>query len=277
LYFYQCFICLIFQLNGVQKGLNNLVMTKIALITGATSGIGKACAEKFASESYDLILTGRREDRLNTLKAFLEKEHAINIITLCFDVRDQQEVQKQLNGLPASWKKIDVLINNAGLAAGKDPIQDGLIEDWDRMIDTNVKGLLYISKTVIPWLIAQKKGDIINIASIAGKEVYPDGNVYCASKFAVDALSKAMRIDLVKEGIRVTNIAPGLVETEFSEVRFHGNKELAATVYKDIEALQGKDIADCIWFAVSRPSHVQIGDMLILPRVQASSTIVHKG
>ena len=251
-------------------------MNRIALITGATSGIGEACAKRFAKASYNLIITGRRKERLNNLAEMLRKTHQIEVVELCFDVRDLNEVKKQLEGLEDSWKKIDVLINNAGLAAGKDPIQEGSIDDWDRMIDTNVKGLLYVSKTVIPWMTAQNKGDIINIASIAGKEVYPDGNVYCASKFAVDALSKAMRIDLVKHGIRVTNIAPGMVETEFSEVRFHGDKDISANVYKGFEALQAKDIADCIWFAVSRPPHVQIGDMLILPTAQASSTIVNK-
>jgi len=251
-------------------------MNKIALITGATSGIGLACAEKFASQSYDLILTGRRRDRLTALSDDLKKRYSIEVLDLSFDVRDRNIVSETLGSIDSRWKNIDVLINNAGLAAGKDPIQDGSLDDWDRMIDTNVKGLLYISKTVIPWMIERKKGDIVNIASIAGKEVYPDGNVYCASKFAVDALSKGMRIDLVKYGIRVCNIAPGMVETEFSEVRFHGDKEAASSVYSGFKALQAEDIAECIWFAVSRPSHVQIGDMLLLPTAQASSTVVYK-
>ena len=251
-------------------------MNKIALITGATSGIGLACAEKLASQSYDLIITGRRMDRLKDLRNKLEDSYSIDVLDLCFDVRDSKKVAEVLSAIDTKWKKVDVLINNAGLAAGKDPIQDGSLDDWDRMIDTNVKGLLYVSKMVIPWMVERNKGDIVNIASIAGKEVYPDGNVYCASKFAVDALSKGMRIDLVKHGIRVCNIAPGMVETEFSEVRFHGDKEAASSVYSGFKALQAEDIADCIWFAISRPSHVQIGDMLLLPTAQASSTIVHK-
>lgn len=251
-------------------------MNKIALITGATSGIGKACAEIFASNSYNLILTGRREDRLKKISINLKEKYGIKVKELCFDVRDNNAVVEKLNSIDDDWKKVDVLINNAGLAAGKDPINEGLLDDWDRMIDTNIKGLLYISKVVIPWMTQRKKGDIINIASIAGKEVYPDGNVYCASKHAVDALSKGMRIDLVNFGIRVTNIAPGMVETEFSEVRFHGDKSISDTVYNGLDALQAEDIAECIWFAVSRPKHVQIGDMLILPTAQASATVVNK-
>lgn len=251
-------------------------MNKIAIITGATSGIGKACAEKFAAESYDLIITGRRKERLSALANQLKQQYKIDVLELNFDVREKEEVSEMLNGLDAKWKEIDVLINNAGLAVGKEPINEGSIDDWDRMIDTNVKGLLYVSKIIIPWMVERKTGDIINIASIAGKEVYPDGNVYCASKYAVDALSKGMRIDLVNYGIRVTNIAPGMVETEFSEVRFHGDKGISDTVYTGFDALQGEDIAECIWFAVSRPAHVQIGDMLILPRAQASATVVKK-
>lgn len=251
-------------------------MNKIALISGATSGIGKACATRFASESYNLILCGRRIDRLDELSRSLKEKYPVEIRCLSFDVRDNSEVEDHLNKLDDNWKNIDVLINNAGLAAGKDPIQDGLLDDWNRMIDTNVKGLLYVSKVVIPWMVKREKGNIVNIASIAGKEVYPEGNVYCASKHAVDALSKGMRIDLVNYGIRVINIAPGLVDTEFSEVRFHGDKEKAKSVYKGFKPLAGEDIADCIHFAISRPSHVQIGDMLILPTAQASSTILHK-
>ena len=251
-------------------------MNKIALITGATAGIGKACAEKLASQSYNLILTGRRKDRLSSISQELREKHSIEILELCFDVRDNNQVKETINALDQKWKAIDVLINNAGLAVGRGPINEGSIDDWDRMIDTNIKGLLYISKMVIPLMVDRKKGDIVNIASIAGKEVYPDGNVYCASKFAVDALSKGMRIDLVKHGIRVTNIAPGMVETEFSEVRFHGDKSISDSVYNGFTALQGEDIADCIWFAISRPAHVQIGDMLILPSAQASATVVIK-
>lgn len=251
-------------------------MNKIALITGATSGIGKACAKILAENKFDLIITGRRKKRLDELSDNLKQKHHINVLTLNFDVRERNKVKHFLDGLPQEWKDIDVLINNAGLAAGIDPIQKGNIDDWDRMIDTNVKGLLYVSRSVIPWMVDRSKGHIVNIASIAGKEVYPNGNVYCASKYAVDALSKGMRIDLVNYGIKVTNIAPGLVETEFSEVRLHGDLEAAKNVYKGFEPLKAEDIADTVWFAVSRPAHVQIGDVLILPSAQASSTIVKR-
>ena len=251
-------------------------MNKIALITGATSGIGKACAEILAENNFDLILTGRRNDRLKTLSDNLKQKRQIKILTLNFDVRERNKVEQILNDLTNEWKNIDVLINNAGLAAGVDPIQKGNIDDWDRMIDTNVKGLLYVSRTVIPWMVERKKGHIVNIASIAGKEVYPNGNVYCASKYAVDALSKGMRIDLVNFGIKVTNIAPGMVETEFSEVRLHGDLEAAKKVYNGFGPLKAEDIADTVWFAVSRPAHVQIGDVLILPAAQASATIVKR-
>lgn len=251
-------------------------MNKIALITGATSGIGKACAKILAKNNFDLIITGRRNDRLIELSDDLKQKYDIKVVSLNFDVRERAHVEQILNDLPAGWKKIDVLINNAGLAAGVDPIQKGNIDDWDRMVDTNVKGLLYVSRTIIPWMVENKKGHIVNIASIAGKEVYPNGNVYCASKYAVDALSKGMRIDLVNYGIKVTNIAPGMVETEFSEVRLHGDLDAAKNVYKGFEPLKAKDIADTVWFAVSRPSHVQIGDVLILPAAQASATIVKR-
>lgn len=251
-------------------------MTKIALITGASSGIGQACAQRFAKESYHLILTGRRRERLEKLKEELTSDFGVEIVLLSFDVRNNDDVVKELNSLDEKWKNIDVLINNAGLAAGKDPINEGSLDDWDRMVDTNIKGLLYVSKVVIPWMTSRKKGNIVNIASIAGKEVYPEGNVYCASKHAVDALSKGMRMDLVSYGIRVINIAPGLVDTEFSEVRFHGDKEKANSVYEGYKPLVGADIADCIYFAISRPQHVQIGDMLILPTAQASSTLLFK-
>ena len=251
-------------------------MNKIALITGATSGIGKACAEILAENNFDLIITGRRNDRLNELSDHLKQKRQIKVLTLNFDVRERNKVEQILNDLPNEWKNIDVLINNAGLAAGVDPIQKGDINDWDIMIDTNVKGLLYVSRMVIPWMVEQKKGHIVNIASIAGKEVYPNGNVYCASKYAVDALSKGMRIDLVNYGIKVTNIAPGMVETEFSEVRLHGDLEAAKNVYKGFEPLKAEDIADTVWFALSRPAHVQIGDVLILPSAQASATLVKR-
>ncbi|HBH05180.1 MAG TPA: NAD(P)-dependent oxidoreductase [Flavobacteriales bacterium] len=250
-------------------------MIKTALITGATSGIGKAAAFSLGLNGYRLILTGRRKQRLEELKTEVE-QHKVSCKILVFDVRDRDETQYALEALPEKWKQIDVLVNNAGLAAGFDPIDKGNLDDWDLMIDTNVKGLLNVSRTVIPWMVERKIGHIINVASIAGKEVYPNGNVYCASKHAVDALSEAMRIDLVHHNIRVTNIAPGLVETEFSEVRFHGDKERAKQVYQGYEPLTAANIADCILFAVSRPPHMNIADMTILPTAQANSTTVIK-
>lgn len=252
-------------------------MGKIALITGATAGIGEATATRLAKEGYDLIITGRRKDRLNRLKDSLEKDFNSKVWALCFDVREKDAVNKNLNSLPDQWKNIDVLVNNAGLAVGKDPIQEGDIDDWERMIDTNIKGLLYITRTITPWMVERKKGHIINVASIAGKEVYPAGNVYCATKHAVDALSRAMRLDLVEHGIKVTNIAPGLVETEFSVVRFKGDQEKADKVYEGYQPLTAEDIADVIWFTASRPAHVNIADVLITATAQASSTVVVKG
>ena len=251
-------------------------MEKIALVTGTTSGIGKACATILAENGYNLIITGRREERLNQLASELSLSYDIHIIALPFDVRIREDVERILVGLPKDWKKVDLLVNNAGLAAGIDPIQEGNIDDWERMIDTNVKGLLYVSRTVIPWMVNRKQGHIVNIASIAGKEVYPNGNVYCASKHAVDALSKSMRIDLLNDGIKVTNIAPGLVETEFSKVRLHGDIKAAKNVYNGMEPLLANDIADAVWYAVSRPAHVQIADILILPATQASATQVKR-
>jgi NADP-dependent 3-hydroxy acid dehydrogenase YdfG len=251
-------------------------MNHIAIITGATSGIGKACAKILAENGYNLIITGRRKDRLNDLSNQLAEKYRVKILTLNFDVRDRDKVKQALDNLPDEWSNINVLVNNAGLAAGIDPIQKGNIDDWDRMIDTNVKGLLYVSRTIIPGMVKRKKGHIVNIASIAGKEVYPNGNVYCASKYAVDALSKGMRIDLVNYGIKVTNIAPGMVETEFSEVRLHGDKKAAKNVYQGMKPLHAEDIADTVWFAVSRPQHVQIADVLILPTAQASATNVKR-
>lgn len=250
-------------------------MNKTALITGATSGIGRATALSLAYNGYRLILTGRRKQRLEELQRDLQ-EHNVECLLLAFDVRKKEEVNRHLNSLPEEWQQIDVLVNNAGLAAGFDPIDKGDIDDWERMIDTNVKGLLYVSRNIIPRMVAQKSGHIINVASIAGKEVYPNGNVYCASKHAVDALSQAMRIDLVHHNIRVTNIAPGLVETEFSEVRFHGDAQRAKQVYQGYEPLTAANIAECIVFAVTRPPHMNIADMTILPSAQANSTTVVK-
>ncbi len=252
-------------------------MSQIVLITGATSGIGKACAILYAQNNYDLILTGRREERLAELKNDLEKRNSIKVKTLCFDVGDKSQVQDHLQSLDTDWKKVDILINNAGLSQGLEPLQNGDFEDWDTMIDTNVKGLLYVTKMVANWMIDEKRGHIINLGSIAGKEVYANGNVYCATKFAVDALNKAMRIDLLPHGIKVTGIHPGAVETEFSRVRFHGDDDKAAKVYEGYEPLTAEDIADTIYFSTSRPLHVNINDLVITPRAQASAFYWNKG
>ena len=249
-------------------------MSKIALVTGATSGIGKATAQILARNNYKIILCGRREDRLLELKN--ELSEFTDVHTLSFDVRDKKAVFKSVDSLPKTFSRIDVLINNAGNAHGLDSIQNGDLDDWDAMIDINVKGLLYVSKAIIPKMIAQKSGHIINIGSIAGKEVYANGNVYCASKHAVDALNQAMRIDLNPFGIRVGGIHPGAVETEFSEVRFKGNSERAANVYNGFEPLRAEDIADIIHFVISRPYHVNIADLLVLPTAQASATIINR-
>jgi len=247
-------------------------MTKpIALITGATSGIGEATA-RLLSDKYDLIICGRRQDRLEKLRSELETETHL----LSFDVRDREAVISALSSLPDQWKEIDVLINNAGNAHGLDLIHEGNMNDWDAMIDINVKGLLYVSKAIIPGMTERKRGHIVNISSIAGLEVYPKGNVYCASKHAVDALTKGMRLDLNQFGIKVTSIDPGLVETEFSEVRFKGDAERAKKVYQHFTPLTAHDVAETIEFVISRPAHVMIGDLLILPTDQASSSIVNK-
>ncbi|WP_079687065.1 SDR family NAD(P)-dependent oxidoreductase [Ohtaekwangia koreensis] len=250
-------------------------MTKrIALITGATSGIGEATARLLAGNNFKLILCGRREDRLQSLKR--ELEASTEVTTLSFDVRDQQAIATAVASLPAAWKAIDILVNNAGNAHGLDPIQNGSVDDWDAMIDINVKGLLYVSKAVIPVMTERKSGHIINLGSIAGKEVYPNGNVYCASKFAVDALTRGMRIDLNPFDIKVTSINPGLVETEFSLVRFKGDKERADLTYKGMTPLSGKDIADIILYVLQAPAHVQLADITVLPSAQASSTVVKR-
>ncbi|ADY28964.1 SDR family NAD(P)-dependent oxidoreductase [Cellulophaga lytica] len=247
---------------------------KIALITGATSGIGMATAKLFAQNNINLVLCGRRQERLDTLKRELEKEVAVH--TLTFDVRNKTTVLAQIESLPNNFKDIDILINNAGNAHGLEPIQDGSLEDWDAMLDINVKGLLYVSKAVIPNMIAKKSGHIINIGSTAGKEVYPKGNVYCASKHAVDAINQGMRIDLNPYNIKIGAVNPGMVETEFSEVRFKGNTEKAAKVYQGFKPLQPEDIADIIHFVVTRPYHVNIADLVVMSTAQASSTIVNK-
>lgn len=249
---------------------------KYALITGATSGIGEACAKRFAKEGYQLILTGRREDRLVALQKQLQSTKT-NVIIACFDVRNQIEVEKTIHSLDDKVKsQLAVLINNAGLAVGRNAIDEANTDDWERMIDTNIKGLLYVSKAVIPLLKNNQSGHIFNIASIAGKEVYPLGNVYCATKHAVDALSKSMRMELVDYNVKVTNIAPGAVETEFSLVRFKGNRQKADAIYKNYEPLVATDIADVIYFTASRPKHVTINDLTIMPTAQASASIFKK-
>lgn len=250
-------------------------MSKIALITGATSGIGEAAAHMLAAHKTHLILTGRRHDRLTILKNKLE-ERNVRVLTLCFDVRNEIAVKEALDNLPQEWKHIDILLNNAGLAAGLGTLQEGDSDDWDRMIDTNLKGLLYVTRAIAPGMVKRKSGHIINIGSIAGKEVYPNGNVYCATKHAVDALTQAMRIDMLPHNIKVTQICPGAVETEFSLVRFHGDASRAERVYEGYENLVADDIAECIWFVVSRPPHVNINDMVVMPTAQASATLFHK-
>ena len=252
-------------------------MSNYVLITGATAGFGEACARIFAKNKWNLIITGRRKERLELLKKELYDAYDVDIVTLSFDVREQQAVENAINLISEKVKnKLEILINNAGLAVGKGPIDNGIIDDWERMIDTNIKGLLYVSNAVIPVLKSNAKGHIINIGSIAGKEVYPGGNVYCASKHAVDALSKAMRIDLVSHQIKVTNIAPGAAETEFSVVRFKGNKEAADAVYSGFDPLTAIDIAETVYFAATRPAHVNLNDIVIMPTAQASSTILNK-
>ena len=246
---------------------------KTALITGATSGIGRATAHEFAKQGIRLILCGRRQERLDTIKHTLSKQ--TDVITLNFDVRDKSEVFNAIESLPESFKQIDILINNAGNAHGFDPIQDGSLDDWDAMMDINVKGLLYVSKAVIPQMTRRESGHIINIGSSAGKEVYPKGNVYCASKHAVIAITDGMRIDLNPFSIKVTAINPGLVETEFSQVRLKGDA-FANNAYKGYKALQPEDIAEIIVFAVTRPSHVNIADLLVFPTAQANNITVKK-
>nr|WP_299031749.1 SDR family NAD(P)-dependent oxidoreductase [uncultured Tenacibaculum sp.] len=249
-------------------------MQQTALITGATSGIGKATAQLFAKNNINLIICGRRIEKLQQLQQELSQFTKIHILQ--FDVRYNDEVKKAINSLPSEFKHIDILINNAGNAHGLDSFQNGNIDDWDAMIDGNVKGLLYVSKAVIPQMVERNNGFILNIGSIAGKDVYPNGNVYCASKFAVNALNKGMRIDLNQHNIRVCAIHPGLVETEFSDVRFKGDTERAKTVYQGYKALQPEDIADIIHFVVTRPYHVNIEDLIVYPTAQASATIVNK-
>lgn len=243
----------------------------IALITGATAGFGEATAIKFAEGGWDLIICGRRKERLEKLKSDLEQKN-IRVLTLSFDIRNRNEVQSAVESLPVEWKNIDVLVNNAGLASGLNPIHEGDFEDWEKMIDTNIKGLLYITRMVAPIMKERQSGHIINIGSIAGKEVYANGNVYCGTKHAVDALNKAMRIDLLPFNIKVTGIHPGMAETEFSIVRFHGDTDRAKKAYLGLTPLYAPDIAETIWWCVNRPAHVNINDLVIMPTAQANST-----
>jgi NADP-dependent 3-hydroxy acid dehydrogenase YdfG len=251
-------------------------MKKIALITGATSGIGKACAYKLAEQKYDLILNGRREDRLSEIKKEIEAKFGNNVLPLAFDISHKDSVNKAINCLDDKWKNISVLVKNAGLALGRDNFLDADLEDWDIMLQTNVNGIMYITKALLPVMINNGNAHIVNIGSIAGKEVYENGNAYCASKFAVDALSKSMRIDLLKYGIKVTVIHPGAVETEFSVVRYKGDQEKADATYKGFTPLKGDDIADAVSYAINLPQHVCINEMVITPTQQANAIHFHK-
>jgi 3-hydroxy acid dehydrogenase/malonic semialdehyde reductase len=247
-------------------------MKPIALITGASSGFGLAIAKRFAAEGYDLIITGRRSDRLKALA----NELACDVLTLSFDVRHLEQVNQHLTNLPQRWEKVSVLVNNAGLASGMDHIQHGDIKDWEKMIDTNVKGLLYVSRAMLPGMIQRGQGHVINIGSTAGKEVYDKGNVYCASKHAVDAITKGMRIDLLGTGVKVTQIAPGAAETEFSEVRFHGDKARAKSVYKGYQPMSADDIAEVCYYVTTLPAHLCINDLVLTSISQANSFYVHR-
>jgi NADP-dependent 3-hydroxy acid dehydrogenase YdfG len=251
-------------------------MNKIVLITGATAGIGRACAVKFAAAGFDLIMTGRRNERLIELRSELEKQYGIEALTLCFDVQDRQAVTQTFADLPQRWQKIDVLINNAGLALGRDSFEDADMDDWETMLNSNVHGLLYVSKAVLPFMLAQNKGHIVNMGSVAGKEVYEKGNVYCASKFAVDAITRSMRIDLLKNNIKVTGIHPGAVETEFSLVRFKGEAKTAKAAYEGYTPLTAEDIADTVFYCVNLPPHVCINDLVITCTQQAVTYYFYK-
>lgn len=248
----------------------------IALITGATAGIGKSTAIEFAKNGYNVIITGRRQERLTELKALLTNKYSVKVFELCFDVRDEKQVATAIQSLPNDFKNIDVLVNNAGLGAGLASIQDGKLHHWEQMIDTNIKGLLYVTKHIAAIMIQNKKGHIINLGSIAGKEVYANGNVYCATKHAVDALNKGMRIDLLPHGIKVSSVNPGMVETDFSLVRFDGDEERAKKVYENLVPLKPEDIAETIYWMATRPPHVNINDVIIMPTIQANATTFFK-
>ena len=248
-------------------------MRKIALITGATSGIGEGCARRFAAGGYDVIITGRNQTKLDALKAELERE-GTQVLTLNYDVRDREACEAAVAQIPESWRAIDVLVNNAGLALGLEPEYAGDHEDWETMIDTNIKGLLYMTRLVVPAMVERNHGHVINIGSVAGDAAYAGGNVYCATKAAVKAITDGLRIDVAQTAVRVTNIKPGLVETNFSNVRFHGDNERAANVYKGVKPLTGADIADVAFYAASAPDHVQIAEVLVLATHQASGTVI---
>jgi len=249
---------------------------RLVLVTGASSGIGAACARKFAAEGAKLILNARRNDRLEELASFLRKQFDTKCLLLPFDVRELEKVKAGLENLPKEWQDIDVLINNAGLSRGLDKLPEGDIEDWEEMIDTNVKGLLYVTRFVLPGMVKRNRGHIVNVASIAGIYSYPGGNVYGATKAAVRILSENLRVDLLGTPIRVSTVSPGLVETEFSEVRYHGDKERAAKTYRGLTPLTAEDIADVVSFCVTRPSHVNINEVTLMPVDQATSTLVHR-
>lgn len=252
-------------------------MKKVALITGATSGIGKACAWKFAAAGYAIIVTGRRADRLKALEQELKQQLQAEVFISCFDVQDKKAVQAAIDAIPSNWKEnIDILINNAGLALGRDRFHQANMDDWETMIQTNVNGLLYVSRAILPFMIARNKGHVINIGSIAGKQVYENGNVYCATKFAVDAISQSMRIDLLSHQIKVTAIHPGAVETEFSLVRYKGDENKASATYEGFQPLTGADVAETIFYCTTLPSHVCINDLVITCTQQASATHFNK-
>lgn len=251
-------------------------MLRTVLITGATSGIGRSCAYKFAKAGEKIIITGRRKERLESVARDLEQQYKANVLALPFDITQREQVNDAVSSLPPEFRKIDILINNAGLALGLKPVDEGDLDQWETMINTNVKGMLYMTRAVVPIMIDQGAGHIINIGSIAGKEAYPNGNVYCATKAAVDSLTKSMRIDLLTKNIKVTQVAPGAVETEFSMVRFSGNKDAADSVYKGYQPLTPDDIADIILYIANLPSHVNINDILIMPASQASAQIINR-
>jgi 3-hydroxy acid dehydrogenase / malonic semialdehyde reductase len=251
-------------------------MNKTVLITGATSGIGRACALKFARNGYRIIITGRRENILEELRKELISTCNTEVLALDFDVRIRKDVEAALKGIDPHWTKIDVLVNNAGLAAGLSPLHDGDIEDWEQMIDTNMKGLLYVSRCILPMMIKSGSGHVINIGSIAGREVYPNGNVYCATKFAVDALSKGMRMELLKHEIKVTQVLPGAAETEFSLVRFKQDKKRAKDIYNGYQPLTGDDVAEVVYYVTTLPPHVNINDITVVPSNQASAMLFNR-